>query len=302
MKIILYVFSGTGNTLDVATLYKTNFEQQGHEVSLYRISAHSGDAPNPANYDMVGFGYPIHAFNAPKPFVDFCKTLPAMQQKPAFFFKSSGEGLHLNDCSSQKTYKILKKKGYAFYSERHIVMPYNMIYRHTNGMAKQMWIYAQAMVKLHTTELLQGKQEKVKQPLYKTWYAPLFRIEWYFAPLHGHLFRADKKCINCGKCITACPMKNISQNKKGKICFGGNCALCMACSFGCPQNAIHVGIFKFWKVHGSYHVRKLAADSSIPFPYLNGSERGIYKLYRKYYRECDALLSQAHISPTDFLP
>jgi flavodoxin/ferredoxin len=292
MKILLYVFSGTGNTFNVAKLYQNYFAERGHEVDIYRISAQSAKAPLPDEYDLVGFGYPIHAFNAPQPFVKFCKGLPDVQGKKAFFFKSSGEGLHLNDCSSQKAYKILKKKGFVILSEQHIVMPYNMIYRHTDGMAKQMWIYAKAITKWHVAEILDGKTEKVKQPLYKTWYAPIFRIEWSFAKLHGHLFKVDKKkCIHCGKCLSACPMKNITQDENGKISFHGNCALCMACSFGCPKNAIHIGIFKFWKVHGSYQVQKLAADDSIPFPYINGKEKGIYKLYRKYYRECDQKLS-----------
>ena len=39
MKIILYVFSGTGNTLKVAALYKKYLEKhEGNSVKIYRIS------------------------------------------------------------------------------------------------------------------------------------------------------------------------------------------------------------------------------------------------------------------------
>ena len=177
MKVILYVFSGTGNTLKVAGLYKKFLERyEGNSVEIYRISKKSGAVPNPEDYDLIGFGYPIHGFSAPEPAINFCKELSAVQNKRLFVFKTSGEGLHLNDCSSQKCIKILMKKGYDVVMERHVVMPYNMIYRHNNQMAKQMWIYAHAIVDMNCGEIMEGKREKVKLPFYKTFYCPPIRF------------------------------------------------------------------------------------------------------------------------------
>ncbi len=91
MKVILYVFSGTGNTLAVAELYKKYLTTGGADgentVDIYRVSAKSGDAPDPAGYDLVGVGYPIHAFCAPEPIINFCKSLPQVDKKAACFFK-----------------------------------------------------------------------------------------------------------------------------------------------------------------------------------------------------------------------
>ena len=171
MKIILYVFSGTGNTLKVAALYKKYLEKhEGNSVKIYRISKKSGKFPSPEDYDLVGIGYPIHGFSAPEPAIKFCMQLPTVEYKRTFIFKSSGEGLHVNDCSSQKCISILQKKGYDVNFERHVVMPYNMIYRHRDEMAKQMWIYAHALVDLNCREIMNGKREKVKLPFYKTFY------------------------------------------------------------------------------------------------------------------------------------
>ena len=156
MKVILYVFSGTGNTLKVASLFK---KYMNADVTVYRISEKSGKAPSPEEFDLVGIGYPIHAFNAPEPVLKFAKSLPEVSYRRAFIFKTSGEGLHLNDCSSQKCIKILTKKGYDVTLERHVVMPYNMIYRHSDAMAKQMWIYAKAYVNLICRELESFKRE-----------------------------------------------------------------------------------------------------------------------------------------------
>jgi NAD-dependent dihydropyrimidine dehydrogenase PreA subunit/flavodoxin len=299
MKVILYVFSGTGNTLKVASLYKKYLNA---EVDICRISKKTTNIPSADEYDLIGIGYPIHAFCAPEPIVNFVKTLPSVAYRRAFIFKSSGEGLHVNDGSSRKLLKILAKKGYNVVGERHIVMPYNMIYRHTDEMAKQMWIYAQALVMLHSNELNSFKSEKVRLSPALTFCAPLIGIiEQKFAHIHGPMFKVDtKKCIQCGKCISACPQNNITLTN-GKFKFGSNCVLCMGCSFGCPKNAIKVGVFKFWKVNGSYNVEKLAADKSIPFPLVPDRAKGVYKLYKKYYREADKMLADGGIDINCFL-
>ena len=300
MKVILYVFSGTGNTLKVASLYKKYLENA--EVTVYRVAKSSPPPPSPEDYDLIGIGYPIHAFSAPEPILKFVKTLPPLSGKRAFVFKSSGEGLHLNDGSSQKLIKILKKKGYDVLFERHFVMPYNMIYRHSDEMAKQMWIYTKAMVKLSATEIENGTRRKVKQNIFKRAFTATFRvIEQPFAHIHGPLFKVNKrKCIECERCIKICPQSNI-KIKDGKIKFGSSCVLCMGCSFNCPVDAVKVGLFKFWKVNGSYRLNELVKDDSLYFPVVPDRAKGIYRLYKKYYRECDAQLKEANISVADFI-
>ena len=176
MRVVLYVFSGTGNTLKVAALYKKFLERDsGNTVDIHRVSRKNGEIPDPNGYDLVGVGYPIHGFSAPEPIIKLCKSLPAVQNKRAFIFKTSGEGLHVNDCSSQKCIKILRKKGFDVALERHVVMPYNMIYRHNDAMAKHMWIYARALVDMNCRELESGVREKVKQPFYKIFYCQIGR-------------------------------------------------------------------------------------------------------------------------------
>jgi ferredoxin/flavodoxin len=293
MKVILYVFSGTGNTLNVASLYKKYLHA---DVTVYRVSQKSSAAPSPEGYDLVGIGYPIHAFYAPEPIVNFVKSLPPVAYRRTFIFKSSGEGLHVNDGSSRKILKILAKKGYDVVGERHIVMPYNMIYRHSDEMAKQMWIYAKALVDLHSRQLESFKRERVHLSTPLTFLAPLIGvIEQKFAHIHGPMFKVDpKKCINCGKCVSVCPQNNITV-EDGKYKFGKSCVLCMGCSFGCPKSAINVGIFKFWKVNGSYRVEELAKDETIPFPLVPDRAKGVYRLYKKYYREADQMLKNGGI-------
>lgn len=299
MKTIIYCFSGTGNTLKVAYLYK---KYLGEDTLIYKVREDSENIPDPNNFDMVGIAYPIHGFNMPQYMYRFLKKLPKVENKPLFIMKTSGEGLHLNDCSSQKAIRLLLKKGFDVRLERHVVMPYNMIYRHKDEMAKQMWIYAKALAKINTDEILEGKRMKVKVNFFKKWYAFFFRILWPFTHVHGPLFKVNsKKCIKCKKCINVCPVGNITINEKDKYKFGTKCTLCMGCSFSCPKDAIKVGIFKFWKVNGSYNVEKLSSNPDIKFPYIDGKEKGIYKLYRKYYKECDIRLKENNIDINDYI-
>ena len=158
------------------------------------------------------------------------------------------------------------------------------------------------MVKLSAMEIEKGVRRKVKQNIFKKAFSAVFRvIEQPFAHIHGPLFKVDrKKCIDCRRCIKCCPQANI-KIKNGKIKFGTACVLCMDCSFNCPVDAVKVGFFKFWKVNGSYHLNELAKDESLCFPLVPDRAKGIYKLYKKYYRECDAQLKEANIDVADFI-
>lgn len=293
MKVIIYAFSGTGNTLKVASLYKKYLKA---EVTVFRVTEKNKNFPSPEGYDLIGIGYPVHGFAAPEPIVNFTRKLPKVAYRRAFIFKTSGEGLHVNDASSFKLLKILKNKGYEVAFERHYVMPYNMIYRHSDAMAKQMWIYAHALCELNCREILNYKREKIEMPFYALCAAAVIGgLEQWFAHVHGPFFKVDKdKCLDCGRCAAVCPQNNISYDGN-KFKFGKDCVLCMGCSFGCPGDAISVGVFKFWKVNGSYRLNDLVQDDSVSFPLVPDGAKGIYRLYKKYYREVDEELKGAGI-------
>lgn len=58
--------------------------------------------------------------------------------------------------------------------------------------------------------------------------------------VHAKKFYATESCISCGKCVTVCPLKNISI-ENGKPKWGDNCTHCMACICKCPKEAIEYG-------------------------------------------------------------
>ena len=90
---------------------------------------------------VIVMAYPIYGFNAPQIVTEFVKSFPNGTQN-VYFLKTSGEPLKLNDASSLTLVKILKKKGYDVRGEYHYVMPYNMIFRHSDALASKMFFTA----------------------------------------------------------------------------------------------------------------------------------------------------------------
>ena len=72
MRCIIYVFSGTGNTMLVAEEYAASL---GPETHIAAIDSSFMDLPSPDGYQLVGIGYPVHAFNAPEIVERFAREL-----------------------------------------------------------------------------------------------------------------------------------------------------------------------------------------------------------------------------------
>lgn len=338
MKAIIYVFSGTGNTLKIAELYRKyliSYETEICNIKMLKNPNFSKkdkrkfifdkfSSPNSA--DLIGFAFPIHGFNPPKVVMDFCKQLPDVWTvskekltennsansykqsskklkkipKNAFIFKTAGEGLHFNDYTSQKLMHYLQRKGFKFLSERLYVMPYNLVFRHSPQMVKTEWIYAKAQVRLHCKMLAEQRQSKVFLNPIKSWFVPIFRIEHIYAKLQGPFMKVDsKKCIDCMKCVKNCPMSNISF-KDGKFSFGTNCALCVRCVFYCPKDAINLGILNGWRVNGDYQIQKTAENPAIKFPFFSDDDKGVSRhAYRNYFKRLDEELKKNQIPLID---
>lgn len=84
MKILICYFSGTGNTQKVVDCYAEIFTSHyGDDVTLARMEDKFDYDLN--EFDLLGFGYPVHAFNAPSIALQFCKKLPKLASKKQAF-------------------------------------------------------------------------------------------------------------------------------------------------------------------------------------------------------------------------
>ena len=255
------------------------WRKAGAECKYVRIGKDC-EARDPNDFDRIVLGYPVHAFNAPPPVFEFIRRLPPCSgERLVYLVKTSGEPLRLNDGSCARVYDLLKKKGYTVAGEYHYVMPYNMIFRHSDKMAARMWQAARRRIPFEAKEMLDGKIKKLPKGIGKRAVSFVFRIEHPAMRLIGKGFRATDACIGCGLCARDCPQKNIAM-ANGKPVFGKNCVGCVRCSFRCPADAIRIGILDGWRINGSYSFDgEPAADKEIC--------RYCGRAYRRYFAEAE---------------
>ena len=297
MKILLIYFTGTGNTALCADFLREHFVSEGHEVKKYEICHDREFIEDVNDYDLIGFGYPIHAFNVPQYFNSFIKNLKATDKNiPYFIFKVSGEPFALNNASSYHFVKKLEKKGYHKVAEKHFLMPYNIIFRYKDEIAKQMYLYLKALTKAYVLEILNQDYEVIKYNFLEKVLSFILRIEWIAPKVNSPFAHTNKRCVHCLKCVKDCPTGAIYVNKKGKIKFkASKCAMCMRCTYSCPKDGITYGFMNLWKVNGSYQYKKLMNDKDINPNYINHHTKGYFKLFNKYFDKQKLLLEKYQI-------
>ncbi len=296
MKILLITFTGTFNTYLCAENIKKHFIKHGHEVDHYVYSSKESFKYQVNKYDLIGFGYPIHAFNTPKTFIKFIKTLPKVKGIKYFIYKVSGEPFKLNNASSALLVRKLKRKGYIKIAEKHFLMPYNIIFRYKDELMKQMYLYLDPLTKLYVNEIEVKEFENIEYSFFHRFISFIFRIE-YLAPNINALFvRVKKKCINCNECIKNCPTEALYRNKDNKIRIkGSKCALCMRCTLNCPVDAFRFGFLNLWKVNGKFNYPSLIKNKDINPNFINHNTKGYFYKFNNYFDTQKALLKEFNI-------
>lgn len=285
-KVLLVCFSGTGNTFLCAESLKKHFEERNIQCDIFRFFLPIQNLPDPRDYDLLGIGYPIHAFNTPLSFLNFLKHDWPFCDRPFFVFKVSGEPFSFNDASSLSLVRILRKKGYSFIGEKHFLMPYNIVFRYPDSLAKEMVLYEDALCALFAEELEQGEKQKTSFPFFPRLVSLLFKIEWLAPSANAPFVKVDeKKCRRCFRCISSCPNRALYLDKKGHIRANNHCSICMRCVDFCPVDAFRFGFFNSWKVVGKYDYQKLLSDPSLSADFLKRKMKGYYRHFWPYFAE-----------------
>lgn len=279
MRALICVFSGTGNTFAVCKRLLEELSENGVQADIYSIRK-DAKLPQIAGYDTLIVGYPVHAFNPPAAVLNFLKKLPKAEIC-AYLVRTSGEPLRLNDASGITPRRILKKRGYIVRGEYSFVMPYNIIFRHSDGMAVRMWQAAERRIVKDAREIAAGGGELKKVNIFRRFVAFVLRIEHTAMPVIGRRFRATESCVGCGVCASLCPQNNIFIDG-GKPRFCKNCVGCMACAFGCPKDAINISILNGWRVNGRYSFEGEPATDDEVCNYCK-------KAYLSYFHETENL-------------
>ncbi|WP_143316258.1 EFR1 family ferrodoxin [Clostridium sp. HBUAS56017] len=237
---MIFYFSGTGNSLWAAE--KISIAQGQKLFSIADEIKKNNFEYTLDDSELVGFVFPIYAWNAPKMVVDFINKLKLKNYKANYTFA-------ISTCEANVGYTMrnlkdtLNSKGLELDSGFSIAMPSNyIILTHVKSKTSIEAILDTAeerIEEINTSidkrenkfEITLGQFPYIKSKLIN----PLF-MKYGIKPKK---FFASNSCISCGLCEKVCPTNNIKVDVKPK--WGTNCTQCLACINRCPKKAIEYG-------------------------------------------------------------
>ncbi len=284
MKIIIYYFSGTGNTKIVTSLLQDAFVQIGHPCIIVNIEDILTNKKSFVDNEdvLIGLAYPIHGGDAPEILYDFVQHLPMGRMNNVFILNTAADFIHFNDATAKRLIKQLEWKDYPVNYERTIAMGCNFLFAYDDHLSKQLYQVAKDKVQHMRDELIAEKKRlRPAGPILKAIAAIGHWGETLGARLYGRGLKSTDACTLCGKCVRECPVGNIRE-ENGKIRFNWKCIWCMRCVYGCPTHAIKARIFRFTVIKQGYNIEKIIRNDTIKGDFIDEKTKGFYKHFYRY--------------------
>ncbi len=262
-NIILYVMSGTGNTLRAAQWIREIAESESVSAEI-RMVEHADPPENPARDTLTFIMFPAHGLMPPWSMIKFLFRIMQGNRTPAVILSTRG-GVKLGPVVIPGAVGfgnffaaiILLIKRYRIRGMFSLDMPVNMINIHWGmNYENTSLILNRAKNKISGVmdRIIIGR--RVFYPGNITWellwavllfgFIPLFPILYL---LTGKLFMAklmfaDNRCSGCGLCARFCPNKAITMKQAGEInrpFWTYHCEACLRCMAFCKKNAVQAG-------------------------------------------------------------
>ena len=237
---MIFYFSGCGNSKHVAETIaaglndKLVFIPEAAREGRYEYELAEGE--------RLGFVFPIYAWGPPKLVMDFVGKLSIKVGPSTLRLASGTAGSGTlpytyfactcgDECGLAEDIfrKALEQKGWNLNACFSVQMPETYI-----GMPG---------FKLDTDENAQRKiaaADKLMNDCILRLQNRLINPGFSKMATNDKKYRVTEACIHCGKCVEACPLKNVTL-EDGLPKWNGNCTMCMGCYHHCPVNAIQYG-------------------------------------------------------------
>lgn len=287
-RLIIFLFSGTGNTAFVADLLVGEFARAGVSTDLVRIEdiRRTGKAVSVEGYDLVGIAHPVLGFDCPAMIYDFVRSLPPAAGQPVFLVKTAADYHRVNFGASKSISKILSGKGYRVFFDDLFAMPSNWLIGYPDDLSRSLVEAARTKSAITSSRIL-AQEEQIPEIgflLRWTMRGIGFLEDRYGSTTFGRHLRAGEACTNCGSCVRDCPSGNIEE-KDGHIRFGDLCIWCMRCIYACPAKAIDNRYMNMFILKEGYSLARLATPGPEPLDAAGGKPGFWDRYFRRYFAQ-----------------
>lgn len=239
-KVVIAVFTGTGNTLMLVQALVDALIRAGKDVIAVPMDRPELLRKHFAEGDFcLGLATPVACFSTYPSVWRFIDALPAGEGREAFFLASMGG---MGGGMQGPVRRALEGKGYKPLGARIIKVSGN--YGKGTPTAEAFAAIraeAERSATKYADDLLNGGADwSFGNPVSRlsAWLAHT-RKPWNMFYRLFPLAVDREKCTGCGLCVKHCPEQSIAM-KNGKAAIGGKCQSCQRCVSLCPAGAIGV--------------------------------------------------------------
>jgi len=242
MKNIIYYFSATGNSLNVAQIVQSKIEAFELKSIAKVLSSSNKNSIIIKDVERIGFVFPVYAWGMPRIVEDFLKRIESIKADYIFAIVTCGgtPGKTMLELNNH-----LKKKGVSLNSGFAVNEGAYTFLREN--------VFMDIIPKLATDEPRKFSERKTQiiGSIEKKENGKIessgFIANGIGNTLHAFAIKNFKSmdqdfwvndaCDNCNQCINICPRGNIVIRSGQKVWLN-NCEFCFACLQWCPKEAI----------------------------------------------------------------
>lgn len=252
-KVIIYYFTGTGNSGNVARWIQEISVEQNIPCEMVNIAdIEAFPVSKPPKDSLIIMVSPVHGFNFPPVMISFIRHFPHGDHDVILMNTRAGMLIGkfvtpgLTGIAFYFAAALLLIKGFSIKGMVPVDMPSNWISIHP-GLNKKTVLYLhermKAKVKKYAARFLNGHSTypAFKEIIQDVAISPI-SLGYYFIGrfILAKTFFAGSACNNCGVCIRKCPVKAIIL-KNDRPFWKYTCESCMRCMGNCPEKAIEAG-------------------------------------------------------------
>ncbi|MBK8806726.1 MAG: EFR1 family ferrodoxin [Bacteroidales bacterium] len=249
-KLLIYYFSGTGNSKNVALWMSSVASKRNIESVIINIAEIDRTSITPPlKGELLVFISPIHGFNYPPAMMHFIGRFPKGENNVLLMNTRAGMLIGnfitpgLTGIAFLLSSLLLKMKGYSIVGMAPFDLPSNWISVHPGLNDKTIKIIHQKIkpkVLDCTEKVLSGKTNfaalrEIVQDVIVSPISVMYYLIGRFLFAKSNFASAD--CNNCDICIKNCPVKAIIKVNNRPF-WTYNCESCMKCMSHCPKKLL----------------------------------------------------------------